>query len=154
MKKNSWLSLTLLFVTYFIFGWKLSEFDIPPHLTWFLAVASILVLAIALSFPLKDTKSFMMRWFSSDVGAFLSIILGAFVAVIVVAWLHLFVTCLVLISAGALARLDIQLSGWKNWRAFAILATISLTGVGLGGAIEYFVKNGQVGNLIRVMGNW
>ncbi len=77
-------------------------------------------------------------------GAFISIILGGFVAVVVIAWLHLFATCLVLISAGALARLDIQISGWKNWRAFAVLATISLTGVGLGGAIEFWSKTGRL----------
>ncbi|SRR6476469_57145 len=144
MKKNSWVSLTLLFVTYFTFGWKLSEFDVPPHLTWFLAIASIFVLAVALSFPLRDIKALIMRWFSSDIGAFLSIIVGAFVAVVVFAWMHLFATCLLLISAGALARLDIQMSGWKNWRAFAVLATISLTGVGLGGAIEFCLKTGRL----------
>ena len=144
MKKNSWVSLTLLFVTYFTFGWKLSEFDVPPHLTWFLAIASILVLAIALSFPMRKTKALVSRWFSSDMGAFLSITAGAFVAVVVFAWLHLFATCLLLISAGALARLDIQISGWKNWRAFAVLATISLTGVGLGGAIEFWLKTGRL----------
>ncbi len=144
MKKNSLISLTLLFVTYFILGWKLSEFDVSPHLAWFLAVASILLLAAGLSFPLKNIKSLIMRWFSSDMGAFISIILGAFVAVIVVAWLHLFATCLVLISAAALARLDIQISGWKTWRAFVVLATISLTGVGLGGAIECWLKTGRL----------
>ncbi|MEG4028966.1 MULTISPECIES: hypothetical protein [unclassified Microcoleus] len=144
MKKNSWVSLTLLFVTYFTFGWKLSEFDVPPHLTWFLAIASILVLAAALSFPLRDIKALIMRWFSSDIGAFLSIIVGAFVAVVVFAWLHLFATCLLLISAGALARLDIQISGWKNWRAFAVLATISLTGVALGGTLEFWLKTGRL----------
>ncbi|UNU26610.1 hypothetical protein [Microcoleus vaginatus] len=144
MKKNSWVSLTLLFVTYFTLGWKLSEFDVPPHLTWFLAIASILVLAVALSFPLRETKALIMRWFSSDVGAFLSIILGAFVAVVVFAWLHLFATCLVLISAVALARLDIQISGWKNWRAFAVLASISLSGVALGGALEFWSKTGRL----------
>ncbi|MEG4531351.1 hypothetical protein [Microcoleus sp. D2_18a_D3] len=144
MKKNSWVSLTLLFVTYFTFGWKLSEFDVPPHLTWFLAIASILVFAVALSFPLRDIKALILQWFSSDIGAFLSIIVGAFVAVVVFAWLHLFATCLLLISAGALARLDIQISGWKNWRAFAVLATISLTGVGLGGAIEFWSRTGKL----------
>ena len=147
MKKNSWLSLTLLFVTYFTLGWKLSEFDIPPHLTWFLAIAAVFVLAMVLSFPLRDTKTAIMQWFSSDYGAFISIILGALVAVIVVTWLHLFATALVLISAGTLARLDIQLSGWTNWRAFAVLATISLTGVGLGGAIEFFSRTGKLGIL-------
>lgn len=144
MQKNSWLSLTLLFVTYFVFGWKLSEFDVPPHVTWFLAIASILVLAVALSFPLKDTKALIMQWFSSDFGAFVSIIVGAFVAVVVVTWMHLFATCLVLTSAVALARLDIQLSGWKNWQSFAVLATISLIGLGLGGAIEFLSKTGRL----------
>ncbi|MEP6485761.1 hypothetical protein NDI43_03235 [Microcoleus vaginatus GB2-A3] len=144
MKKNSWVSLTLLFVTYFTFGWKLSEFDVPPHLTWFLAIASILVFTVALSFPLRDIKALIIRWFSSDLGAFLSIIVGALVAVVVFAWMHLFATCLLLISAGALARLDIQISGWKNWRAFAVLASISLTGVGLGGAIEFWSKTGRL----------
>ena len=144
MHKNSWLSLTLLFVTYFIFGWKLSEFDVPPHLTWFLALLAILLLAVTLSFPLKDTKSLMIQWFSSDYGAFVSIILGAFIAVVVVAWLHLFATCLLLISAVTLARLDIQLSGWNNWRSFAVLATISLTGLLLGGGIEFLLKTGRI----------
>lgn len=145
MRKNSWLSLTLLFITYFIFGWKLSEFDIPPHLTWFLAVGAIFVLAIALSFPLNDTKRWIMRWISSDVGAFISIILGAFLAVIVVTWMHLFVTGLVLTSAGALARLDIQIFGHQRWRTFVILAAVSLTGAGLGGAIEFWSKTGRLG---------
>ncbi|MDQ2096867.1 MAG: hypothetical protein QQW96_04385 [Tychonema bourrellyi B0820] len=77
-----------------------------------------------------------MRWLSTDMGAFLSIIVCSFIAVIVVTWLHLFTTCLVLVSAGALARLDIQVSGFKKWQSFGILATISLTGLGLGGAIE------------------
>lgn len=144
MKKNSWVSLTLLFVTYFTLGWKLSEFDVPPHLTWFLALGSILVLTVALSFPLRDIKALILRWFSSDLGAFISIIVGAFVAVVVFAWLHLFATCLVLISAVALARLDIQISGWKNWRAFAVLASISLSGVALGGALEFWSKTGRL----------
>ncbi|PHX53467.1 hypothetical protein CP500_021340 [Tychonema bourrellyi FEM_GT703] len=136
MKKNSWLSLTLLFLTYFCLGWKLSEFDVPPHLVWFLSVAVSLVLSVVLSFPLRDTKTLIMRWLSTDMGAFLSIIVCSFIAVIVVTWLHLFTTCLVLVSAGALARLDIQVSGFKKWQSFGILATISLTGLGLGGAIE------------------
>ncbi len=144
MRKNSWLSLTLLFVTYFCLGWKLSEFDVPPHLIWFLSVAISLVLCVILSFPLRDTKTFIMRWLSTDLGAFISIIVGSFIAVIVVTWLHLFTTCLVLISAGALARLDIQMSGFKKWHSFGILATVSLTGLGLGGAIELLSKTGSI----------
>ena len=144
MKKKSWVSLTLLFVSYFTLGWKLTEFDVPPHLTWFLALASIFVLAIVLSFPMRNTKALIRGWFSSDMGAFLSIIVGAFLAVVIFAWLHLFATCLLLISAAALARLDIQISGGKNWRAFVVLTTISLAGVGLGGAIEFWSKTGRL----------
>jgi len=144
MKKKSWVSLTLLFVSYFTFGWKLSEFDVPPHQTWFVALASILVLDIVLSFPMRKTKALIRGWFSSDIGAFLAIIVGAFVAVVVFAWLHLLAPSLLLISAGVLARLDIQISGWENWRAFVVLTTISLGGVGLGGAIEFWLKTGRL----------
>jgi hypothetical protein len=144
MKKKSWISLTLLFLTYFCLGWKLSEFDVPPHLVWFLSIAVSLVLSIVLSFPLRDTKTLIMRWLSTDLGAFVSIIVYSFIAVIVVTWLHLFTTCLVLISAGSLARLDIQLSGFKKWRSFGILATVSLTGLGLGGAIEFLLKTSNI----------
>jgi len=144
MKKKSWVSLTLLFVSYFTFGWKLSEFDVPLHQTWFVALASILVLDIFLSFPMRKTKALIRGWFSIDMGAFLSITAGAFVAVVVFAWLHLFATCLLLISAGALARLDLQISGCKNWRAFVVLTTICLAGVGLGAAIEFWLKTGRL----------
>ena len=144
MRKNSWLSLTLLFLAYFCLGWKLSEFDVPPHLVWFLSLAVSLVLSVVLSFPLRDTKTLIRRWLSTDMGAFLSIIVGALVAVIVVTWLHLFTTCLILISAGSLARLDIQVSGFKKWRSFGILASVSLTGLGLGGAIEFLAKTGSI----------
>ncbi|MGB3266180.1 MAG: hypothetical protein WBA89_19735 [Microcoleus sp.] len=144
MKKNSWLSLTLLFVTYFILGWKLSEFDVPPHLSWFFAVTAVFVLAIALSFPLKNIKRFIMRWISSDAGAFISIIVGALLAVVVFTWMHIFVTGLVLTSAGALARLDIQLFGHQRWRTFAILTAVSMSGLGLGGGIEFLAKTGKL----------
>jgi hypothetical protein len=144
MRKNSWPSLTLLFISYFCLGWKLSEFDVPPHIVWFLTIAVSLILSIALSFPLRNTKTLIMRWLSTDVGAFLSIIVGSFLAVIVVTWLHLFTTCLVLTSAGALARLDIQISGFKRWRSFLMLATISLTGLGLGGTLEFLSKTGRL----------
>ncbi|MGB8691269.1 MAG: hypothetical protein WCD53_28650 [Microcoleus sp.] len=74
----------------------------------------------------------------------MSIILSALLAVIVVTWLHLFATGLVLISAGALARLDLQMSGLKKWDAFGVLAAVSMTGLGLGGALDILLKNGSI----------
>jgi hypothetical protein len=144
MRKNSWLSLTLLFVTYFTFGWKLSTFNIPPHVTWTLSIATLLLLTVVLSFPLKDTRTLISQWFKTDTGALMSIVLAAFFVVIVATWLHLFATALVLISAGALARLDIQISGFKQWGAFGVLAAVSLTGLGLGGALHLLLKTGSI----------
>jgi hypothetical protein len=144
MRKNSWLSLTLLFVTYFTFGWKLSAFNIPPHLTWILSIATLLLLTVVLSFPLKDTKILITRWFKTDTGGLISIVLAAFLVVIVATWLHLFATALLLISAGALARLDIQISGFKKWGAFGVLAAVSLTGLGLGRALNLLLKTGSI----------
>jgi hypothetical protein len=144
MRKKSWVSLTLLFVTYFIFGWKLSAFKIPLPIAWLLSVAAVLLLAVLLSFPLKDTRTLINRWLKTDTGAFMSIILSALLAVIVVTWLHLFATGLVLISAGALARLDLQMSGLKKWGAFGVLAAVSMTGLGLGGALDLLLKNGSI----------
>jgi hypothetical protein len=143
MRKNFWVSLTLLFVAYFTLGWKLSAFEVPLKVSVPVSITSILLLCAALSFPLRDTKALIMKWFSTDMGAFISIILGAFIAVIVVTWLHLFATCLVLISAGILARLDMQLSGYKKWRAFSLLATVSLTGLGLGKSVEILSTTGN-----------
>lgn len=144
MRKNSWVSLTLLFVTYFTLGWKLSAFEIPLAIAWLSSVAAVLLLTLVLSFPLRDTRTLISRWFKTDTGAFMSIILSALLAVIVVTWLHLFATALVLFSAGSLARLDIQMCGFKKWGAFGVLAAVSLTGLGLGGALDLFLKTGSM----------
>lgn len=144
MRKNSSVSLTLLFVTYFTLGWKLSGFEIPLGLAWIFSVAATLLLTLVLSFPLKDTKTLINQWFKTDTGAFISIIVSAMMAVVVVTWLHIFATALVLISAGALARLDIQMSGLKKWGAFGVLAVVSLTGLGLGGGLDLLLKTGRI----------
>lgn len=137
VKKLPWSSLAILFVTYSTFGWNLSKSD--AHLTvWFLAVVAIFVLSGVLTAPLNHTKTLIFRWFRTDVGAFISIITTAFFAVVVVAWLHLFATGLILLSAGSLARLDIQTSGFQKWQAFWILTVVSLTGLGFGGVAKLY----------------
>ena len=136
MKKIPWSSLAILFVTYSTFGWTLSNSD--TNLTvWIFAVVAVLLLSGILTAPLTNAKTLIFRWFRTDVGAFLSIITTAFFAVVVVAWLHLFATGLVLLSAGALARLDIQTSGFKKWQGFWILTVVSLAGLGFGGAARF-----------------
>ncbi len=62
----------------------------------------------------------------------MSVILGAFVAVIIINWIEVFIRILVLISAGALVRLDLQTAGYSNGQAFGIIVSVSLSGFGLG----------------------
>ncbi|OCR01141.1 hypothetical protein BCD67_17375 [Oscillatoriales cyanobacterium USR001] len=128
MKKIPWHSLAILFVTYSSFGWTLSKSNLPL-IIWIFPLATVFLLAAALTAPLKNSKRLIFSWFKTDVGAFLSITTTAFFAVIVFAWLHVFATGLILLSAGALARLDIQTLGFKKWQAFGILSLVSLTGL-------------------------
>jgi hypothetical protein len=60
------------------------------------------------------------------------VILGAFFAVLILCWINIFVRILVLISAAALVRLDLQTAGYGDWQAFATIAVVSLTGFSLG----------------------
>ncbi|NJL69869.1 MAG: hypothetical protein HC894_31055 [Microcoleus sp. SM1_3_4] len=80
----------------------------------------------------------------TDTGAFLSIVVSALLAVIVITWLHVVALALLLTSSGALARLDIQVSGFNKWRAFWLLTAVSMTGLGLGGTLEYLITTGRI----------
>lgn len=139
-KKIPWSSLAILIVTYATFGWTVAASQ-PSLFAWPLAVAGIFLLASVLTAPLTNSKKLIQQWFKSDVGAFMSIVLAALLAVVVVTWLHLFATGLVLFSAGALTRLDIQTSGFKKTQAFWILAVVSLIGLGIGATLNFLLFN-------------
>ena len=139
MKKFPWSSLAILFVTNCTFGWNLSSADVPL-IAWIFAILAILVLAAGLTAPLTNAKTLIFRWFRTDVGAFIAIITAAFFAVVVVAWLHFFATGLVLLSAGTLARIDLQTSSFKKWQAFWILIVVSLLGLWFGGVVIFLFK--------------
>jgi hypothetical protein len=144
MRNKSWVSLTLLFATYFTFGWKLSAFEVPYRIACIVSIAAVLILNIILSFPMRDTKTLIRQWLKTDTGAFLSIVVSALLAVIVITWLHVVALALLLTSSGALARLDIQVSGFNKWRAFGLLTAVSMTGLGLGGTLEYLITTGRI----------
>jgi len=141
VKKFPWSSLAILFVTNCTFGWNLSSADVPL-IAWIFAILAILVLAAGLTAPLTNAKTLIFRWFRTDVGAFIAIITAAFFAVVVVAWLHFFATGLVLLSAGTLARIDLQTSSFKKWQAFWILIVVSLLGLWFGGVVNLSLQNG------------
>ena len=131
MKKLPWASLLLLVFTYGLFGWLISATDIS-WLLWLMGGVYVLLIALALTAPFRLIRSFYTSWLQSDTRAFLSVIFGALVAVVIINWLAIFIRILVLVSAAALVRLDLQTAGYTKWQAFGILLTVSLAGFGLG----------------------
>jgi hypothetical protein len=138
IRKLPWASLLLLVFTYGLFGWLISATDRSIWL-WLMGASYILLIALALTAPFTLVKTFYTSWLKSDTRAFLSVIVGAFVAVLIVTWIEVFVRILVLLSAGALVRLDLQTSGYNEWQCFSILVIISLTGFGLGILTQYLI---------------
>lgn len=131
VKKLPWASLLLLVFTYGLFGWLISATDIS-WLLWLMGGVYVLLIALALTAPFRLIRSFYSSWLQSDTRAFLSVIFGALVAVVIINWLAIFIRILVLVSAAALVRLDLQTAGYTKWQAFGILLTVSLAGFGLG----------------------
>jgi uncharacterized membrane protein len=157
VKKLPWASLLLLLFTYGVFGWlisdeaqKLARADervdgltslALSDISWFLWVMGavyILLIAVALTAPFRLIQTCYTSWLKSDTRAFASVIVGAFVAVVIITWIDVFVRILVLLSAGALVRLDLQTGGYSKWQAFVILISLSLTGFGLGAIAHQF----------------
>lgn len=131
MKKLPWTSLLLLLCTYSIFGWLLTASD-SSELIWLMGAAYTLLITSAMTAPWELLKGFYGNFLQSDSRAFVSVIVGAFVAVVIMHWIEVFFRILVLISASALARLDLQTESYSKWQAFGILLVVSLTGFGLG----------------------
>lgn len=138
IKKLPWASLLILVFTYGLFGWLISANDRSIWL-WFMGASYILLIALALAAPFTLMKTFYTSWLKSDTRAFLSVIVGAFVAVLIVTWIEVFVRILVLLSAGALVRLDLQTAGYNEWQCFSIIVIISLAGFGLGLLTQYLI---------------
>lgn len=103
-----------------------------PIYIWPLTWLWILLVSWVLTSPFTNAKKLILHWFRSDLLAFIFIILSSLSFVVILAWLHLFANFLVLFSAAALARLDLQTSGYKKQKAFTVLSLISLVGLGLG----------------------
>ncbi len=140
VKKLPWASLLLLLFTYGVFGWLISTeaqskgLDSLPELSrliWLIG-GVILLLALTLTAPFKVIQGFYTGWLKSDTKAFFSVILGAFIAVIIINWIQISIRILVLLSAGALVRLDLKTAGYSKWQSFGILIVVSLAGFSLG----------------------
>ncbi|MDB9313519.1 hypothetical protein PN462_10450 [Spirulina sp. CS-785/01] len=149
------LSLSILFLIYSVFGWLISIatpewLECLYHLTgepsenswlmlllsrwmlWTLAACLIILLALIFTAPSSLIRSLFTSLIQSDSRAFLSVILLAFAAVVFITWIHHFVRFVVLLAAGALARLELQGADCGEWQSFGILCLVSLGGFAVG----------------------
>jgi hypothetical protein len=130
-QKTPFLSLTLLFLTYALFGWSVAEAT-QPGLLWLILAGIIVVLVLVLIGPLGQFRNVFGIWLQSDATAFLSIILFAFITVMLVTRLDLLAQWLILLAPGLLVRLDLQQAGYGHWLTFTITASVALLGYSLG----------------------
>ena len=131
MKKLPYLSSTLLWLTYFVLGWKIYIWALHWH-TFLLAASLSIVMAVLLASPASILNMVVSGLLESDLKAFIWVMLISVTIIISLVWFSIFAHFLVLISAALLARLDMQLLGLKPRGAFLVLASLSLSGLAMG----------------------
>ncbi len=99
---------------------------------WVIVVICVLLFAGAFTTPIKLIRTCFGSWLQSDASAFMSIMGLSFAAVVMFCWIEVFVSLVILLATGALARLDLQKEGCGGWPAFIVLTLCSFIGIGLG----------------------
>ena len=138
MKKLPWASLALLLLTYITFGWILSAWTLSWR-AWLLTAFFVVLIALALTFPLRSIQIFFAGALRTDTRALIFILAISFFAVVLLTWFQTFVRVLVLLSSGLLARLDLHNADFKVIPTFAIMTIVSLVGLGLGLLIHHWL---------------
>lgn len=170
------LSLTILFLIYAVFGWLIStatsewlEFLyqmagepeqgswlatlLSRWMLWTLAACLIILLALVFTAPSSLVRSLFTSLIQSDSRAFLSVIILAFAAVLLLTWITYLVRLIVLLAAGALARLELQGANCGEWQAFGILTVVSLGGFAVGVTIHEFIEPSNTVALLAILNN-
>lgn len=125
------LSLTLLALTYFNFGWTLAQAQAPLWV-WVLSIVLTFLMAEALAAPWSIIRTFSVRWLKSDYRTFFTVLLGAFFLVVFLSWLDISAYGLALLVSAAIARLDLQTGPFRPWQDFLILFVVATLGLSLG----------------------
>lgn len=132
----TWAALGLLLLTYLHFGWTLFEANNYFFIS-ILIISFIWSIDLFFTIPFNKFKLPIINWFRSDLGTFFMIIILSIMGVIMFTWMHIFINVLIMISATALARLELQTSKFKNWQAFLILSLLSTVGLVSGWLLKY-----------------
>ncbi|TBR59550.1 hypothetical protein BLD44_015470 [Mastigocladus laminosus UU774] len=135
LKRLPWLSLTLLLLTYIIFGWLLARSKTQPILWLVFAIATVLFIS-SLTIPFSKVSDYSVSLFRSNIKSFGVTVLGAFLFFLILARFRLFLDILVMIAAAILVRIDFLVAGFNQAQIFLITTTFSFTGLALGALVE------------------
>lgn len=133
----TWASFGLLLLACFHFGWFLFESHYYFVISG-LILAGIWLIDLFFTMPLNPLKSGVIKWIRTDIGTFLMIVFLSILGVFMLTWLHISLNILLMISATALARLELQTARFNNWHAFLILSLLSTVGLMLGWGLNYY----------------
>lgn len=143
VKRLPWISLVLVLLSYSTLGWVLLETK-APKFVWLVVLPAVLLLVAGLTAPISLVANYFSILFKSNLRTFAVAVLGAFLFFLMLAWFRLFLDSLLIISAAILARIDFQVSGFKEGQAFLITSMVSLAGIGLGAgmymAFLYYIR--------------
>ncbi|NDJ18445.1 hypothetical protein [Myxacorys almedinensis] len=103
-----------------------------PFVSFGLAIAWGLVLAVLMMSPIQGLQRLLARWFTSDTVAFTFLIGVAAFASILLNWFKIFLPFFMIFSAESLARLDLQTAEFGKFQAVFILVATAWAGLGLG----------------------
>lgn len=162
VREFPWVSCGLFTLTYGAFGWLVGK-QVPDWQAWILAHAAwfpwdingaiatqmgwgfgcflVLLLMVMLHAPLRILKLLFGSWLRPDAKAIARVLAWAFVVVLIVCWLAQFVRLFVLLAAGILWHLDLQLRGYQTWQIFVILTAIGFLSFAFGGYLFMHVIN-------------
>jgi hypothetical protein len=131
MKRFPWLTASLLFIAYATFGKLVIS---TAHLWTSIASVALLgvVAAIILMHPITSSEKILAKWFRSDTVAFLSLLTFAAGASILLNWFKIFLPIIMVLTAEALVRLDLQTAEYTQNQALGILVVVAWLGLGLG----------------------
>ncbi len=134
-----WLSLLLLLSSYAVVGRIMVTLNQENHAIWaFVAVGGVAV-ALLYMHPLTDLRKVMTRWFSSDTLAFCTLVGLATFTSILLNWFKAFLPVILVLSAEALARLDLQAAAFTELQSFVILVLTTAVGLAVGWGLWTFV---------------
>jgi hypothetical protein len=169
-KYSTWISLTLLLITYATFGWSIDqrkgivqqmmieygrnfdwqnflklfnlvETDVANALFYGFAILSVLAITFGLMAPITLITLAFGSSFKSDVRSVVSILLWSLGFVVILRWVIFFSHILLLLCAAILAKLDLQDNGFKQWQVSTLIILIGFLGF-LGGVIAHSIKLG------------